>query len=158
VTARPASDPDIPRLIDLINSAYQPAEGHFIAGDRIGEAELRRRMANGQFLVLDGSDESLAACIYLRVNGDRAYFGLLAVDPGRQMLGIGGRLLYQAEAYCAARGCIAIDIDVVDLRTELIRRYEARGFRRTGTAPFEDARLTRPAHFVTMSKHLHAAR
>lgn len=154
VTARLATAADIPRLLDVINAAYGDAEGHFVRGPRIDEAELSRRMASGLFLVSDSADGSLAACVYLRIDGGRAYLGLLAVDPRLQKRGIGGTLLDEAEAYCASRGCVAIDIDVVNLRTELLPRYEARGFRRTGSIPFDDPRLTRPAHFVTMTKDL----
>ena len=45
-------------------------------------------------------------------------------------------------------------------RTDLRRFYGARGFRETGTKPLDElhncgpATLTRPAHFVNMSKDL----
>ena len=140
--------------MDLINAAYREAEGHFITGQRIDEAELRQRMATGHFLVVDGADGPLAACVYLRISGDRAYLGLLAVDPGLQKQGIGGTLLERAEADCASQGCVALDIDVVNLRTGLLAFYQARGFSKTGTLPFDDARLKQPAHFIQMSKEL----
>jgi len=158
MTSRLATAEDAPRLTALINAAYRDAESHFISGDRIGEREVHERLAAGGFLLIDGADGSPQACIFFRVDASRGYLGLLAVDAALQKQGIGGELLDEAEDYCAARGCVAIDIEVVNLRTELLPRYEARGFRRTGTAGFDDARLTQAAHFVTMSKNLRPRR
>ena len=45
-------------------------------------------MAKGQFL-LAGDNEKLTGCVYLERRGERAYLGLLAVDPERQGSGIG---------------------------------------------------------------------
>jgi GNAT superfamily N-acetyltransferase len=151
---RIATPADADRLLDLINRAYDAAERFFLDGPRLTIAELRHRLASGAFVVTDAAGGELGACIYVRVTGDRAYLGLLAVDPARQRAGHGGLLLDAAEAHCREQGCAAIDIEVVNLRTELLPRYEARGYERTGTAPFEDARLTRPAHFVRLSKAL----
>lgn len=111
-------------------------------------------METGVFLLDRDPGGRLAACVYLQVTAPRAYLGLLAVDPRLQKRGLGRRLLDAAEAYCREQGCTAIDILVVNLRTELFLLYERRGFRRTGTAPFDDPRLKQPAHFVRMSKDL----
>lgn len=154
VTARLATEADILPLTDLINRAYLAAEVHFIDGVRIAPAEVRDRLASGVFLIVDDSRGDPAACVYLRVERPRAYLGLLAVDPLQQKRGLGGRLLDVAEDYCRAQACVIIDIDVVNLRTELLPFYEGRGFRRTGTVPFDDPRLKQPAHFIRMSKAL----
>ena len=153
MTTRLAVRADVERLTALINAAYDAAERFFLDGPRISDAEVLERMATGEFLVAEDRD-GVYACVYLRFTGDRAYLGLLAVDPARQKRGVGARLLDAAEQHCARRHCVAIDIVVVNLREELFPRYEARGYRRTGTAPFEDPRLLRSAHFVTMSKAL----
>jgi N-acetylglutamate synthase-like GNAT family acetyltransferase len=153
VTTRLAARADVERLTALINAAYDAAEGFFLDGPRISDAEVIERITTGEFLVAEDRN-GVYACVYLRFTGDRAYLGLLAVDPARQKHGVGAQLLDAAEAYCAERHCTAIDIVVVNLREELFPRYEARGYQRTGTAPFEDPRLTRPAHFVRMAKSL----
>ena len=154
MTARLAIEADILPLTVLINRAYLAAEGHFIDGVRIAPPEVRERMASGVFLISDDAGGDPAACVYLRVEGPRAYLGLLAVDPRLQKQGLGGRLLDAAEDYCRTQACTVVDIDVVSLRTELLPLYEGRGFRRTGTMPFDDPRLKQPAHFVRMSKEL----
>lgn len=149
-----ATEGDIVPLTDLINRAYLAAESHFIDGVRITPAEVRDRMASGVFLIANDDSGSPAACVYLRVERPRAYLGLLAVDPRLQKRGLGALLLNAADDYCRAQACAVIDIDVVNLRTELLPLYEGRGFRRTGTLPFEDPRLKQPAHFIRMSKDL----
>jgi len=93
--------------------------------------------------------------VFLRAEpGRRMYLGLLAVDPSHQMHGLGSLMMNAAEQWCRDAGCIAIDILVVNLREELPPFYEARGFARCGTAPFEDPRKLRPAHFIRMTRAL----
>jgi GNAT superfamily N-acetyltransferase len=154
MTTRLATAADVEPLADLINRAYLAAEGHFIDGARITPAEVDARMKTGVFLIACEAGDLPVASVYLQVDGPRAYLGLLAVDPQMQKRGHGRRLLDAAEAYCLAQGCRAIDILVVNLRTELLPLYEGRGFQRTGTLAFDDPRLRQPAHFVRMSKAL----
>jgi GNAT superfamily N-acetyltransferase len=127
-------------------------ESHFVTGDRIGEAELRRCFDTGMFLVAARAGEPPAACLFLRPNGERrTYLGMLAVDPALQRRGLGSLMMAAAERRCRIRGDAAIDISVVDLRTELPPFYRARGFVEAGTAPFEDPRAFKAAHFVKMA-------
>lgn len=63
------------------------------------------------------------------------------------------------EAFCLGRGCGWLDLEYVNLREELPAFYARFGFEVTGEEPWpEDAldRISRPAHFVTMSKRLPA--
>ena len=86
----------------------------------------------GRFLLLH-DDEELIACAYVKVTGDRAYLGMLSVDPARQKSGLGTRMMREAEAYARAAGCKALDIWIVNLRTELPPIYRKFGFVETGT-------------------------
>ena len=93
--------------------------------------------------------------MHVEVRGDRGYFGLLSVDPAHQGQGLGRVLVEAAEARCRAAGCRALDIDVVNLRTELPPFYAKFGFRPTGTTPFPaPSKLKQPVHLVVMSKPL----
>lgn len=149
-TARPA---DVGAVTAIINAAYQ-VERFFIDGDRTSEDEVRRYMAKGAFLVAE-EDGRPAGCVYVEQRGDRGYFGLLAVDPAQHGKGLGRTLVEAAEERLRRAGCIAMDISVVDLRTELPPFYRRLGYVETGTAPFPDPeKATRPCHFILMSKPL----
>jgi GNAT superfamily N-acetyltransferase len=154
VTAlRTAGPADAGAVTALINAAYQ-VERFFIDGDRTSEDEVRRYMAKGAFLVAE-EDGRPAGCVYIEQRGDRGYFGLLAVDPAQHGKGLGRTLVEAAEERLRRAGCIAMDISVVDLRTELPPFYRRLGYVETGTAPFPDPdKATRPCHFILMSKPL----
>jgi hypothetical protein len=58
------------------------------------------------------------------------------------------------EADFRTAGCRAVDIRVVNLRTELPPIYRRLGYLETGIQPFEDPRASQPCHFILMSKPL----
>jgi len=154
VTAlRTAGPADAGAITALINAAFQ-VERLFIDGNRTSEDEVRGYMAKGAFLIAD-EDGRPAGCVYTEQRGDRGYFGLLAVDPARHGKGLGRTLVEAAEERFRRAGCRAVDISVVDLRTELPPFYRRLGYVETGTAPFPDPeKATRPCHFILMSKTL----
>lgn len=150
---RQAGPDDVAAVVELVNLAYR-VEAFFIEGTRTSEAEVARLMGEGCFLVLDGERGRLAGAIYVEVGPERGYFGMLSVAPHMQGAGLGRRLVAVAEAMCEAQGCRAMDLQVVNLRTELPPWYRSLGYRESGTLPFEDPALERPAHFIRMSKTL----
>jgi GNAT superfamily N-acetyltransferase len=157
MTPRVASIDDVPALVRVINDAYR-VEDFFVVGDRTAEAEIRAKIvdARGCFLAADGDDTTgLAGAVYVEVRGDRGYFAMLSVDRARQGRGLGRALVAAVEAHCRAAGCHWLDIEVVDLRTELPAFYASLGFSPCGVGPFPDpAKLRRPAHVVLMTKAL----
>jgi GNAT superfamily N-acetyltransferase len=150
---RQAGAMDAERLAALINAAFQ-VEAFFKIGDRTSPAEILELIDDGEFLVLD--DEGLTAgCVYLKYAGERAYFGMLSVDPGSQGQGLGHRLIEEAEARARANGCRFMDIHIVNLREELLPYYRRCGYFERGTLPFSDPeRASRPCHFIVMTKTL----
>ena len=87
--------------------------------------------------------------------GERGHFGLLAVEPAKQRLGLGRQLALEAEELARAAGCRIMDIQTVNVRTELPPIYRKMGYVETGTAPFPAEVATKqPCHFVIMSKAL----
>ena len=149
-----ATELDIPALIPLVNAAYQ-VEKFFKVGERTDEAELRELLKKGRFLLLEEGTK-LIGCVYVEQRGDRGYFGMLAVSPDRQKQGIGTRLIAAAEEFFREQGCRAVELTVVDKRTELPPLYERFGYRVTGTAPFpaDIMPVKMPCSFVVMSKPL----
>ncbi len=138
----------------VINLAFRAAESFFVEGDRITLEILQSMLDKGNFLLAEAA-AGLVGCVYVELQGERAYFGLLAVDPARQHRGLGRRLIDEAENHARADGCHAMDLRIVNLREELPPFYRRLGYVETGTAPFpEGIKSKLPCHFVVMSKPL----
>lgn len=153
-TVRDARPGDAPAIRRIINAAYL-VERTFVTGDRINDRDIEHCFATGHFLVAARGDEPPAATVFLRPLGERrTYLGLLAVDPALQGQGLGALMMAAAERRCRERGDEAIEIRVVNLRTDLPPFYFSRGFVETGVEPFEDPRLFKPAHFIRMELRL----
>jgi GNAT superfamily N-acetyltransferase len=151
ITLRTAGTADVPRIVSLLNVAFA-MERDFVERDRTSAAEIAHYLDSGAFFVVDGADRALASCMYLEARGDRMYLGMLAVNPAEQGRGLGRQMMAAAERHAASLGCGAIDIRIVDRRTELPPFYRSLGFVENGTEPFEDPLLTKPAHFIRMMK------
>ena len=147
-----AAADDIPGVVRVINAAYE-VEKFFVSGDRTNEETVRRLMTKGVFLVAR-VEGGLAGCVYVELRNPRAYFGMLSVEPSRQGTGLGRRLVDEAEQYARDHGCDAMDIRVVNLRTELLPFYRKLGYVERATEPVDDPRALQPFHFVLMSKVL----
>jgi GNAT superfamily N-acetyltransferase len=173
VQVRLAEIQDAEAVTSLINAAFRKAESFLIDRDRIDAESVRALLEKGKFLVAenpvaqDQVAESLvtpdrgdnrdvfAGCVYVELRGERAYLGLLSVDPQRQKAGLGSMLMEAAENYCAKSGCSFMDLRIVNVRRELPSFYRRRGYVETGTTPFPpDLNPKVPCHFVEMSKPL----
>jgi len=150
MTVRRAERAEAPELMRVINAAFKPAESFFVDGDRIDLENVRGHFDTGMFLVT----EDLGGVVYVEPRGDRAYFGLLSVDPARQGNGVGKKLIAAAEDYERGLGCGVMDIHVVNLRTELPPFYRGLGYEVTGTEEFHGEPVKMACHFIVMSKRL----
>lgn len=150
---RTATLDDVPRIVALLNAAFA-MERDFIDKDRTSAPEIERYMTTGTFFVVDGDANTLASCMYLEQRGDRLYLGMLAVNPSEQGRGVGRQMMAAAERQAVSLGCNAIDIRIVNRRTELPPFYRALGFVDNGTEPLVEPKLTKPAHFVRMTKEV----
>jgi predicted N-acetyltransferase YhbS len=151
---RMATEADFHPLLELINTAFE-VERFFKNEDRLDVLKLRAYFDKGNFLVLE-EEGRLTACVYVERKGERAYLGLLSVDPSQQKRGLGRRLMAAGEEFAREMGARFIDLTVVNLRTELPSIYEKLGYQITGTAPFpaEQMPVTQPCHFICMTKEL----
>jgi GNAT superfamily N-acetyltransferase len=137
----------------LINAAFQ-VERFFLNSDRIDIEEVYARLRRGRFILAE-EDGAINGCVYVEPDGDRAYLGLLSVEPSLQGAGIGKLLMDAAEHHCRAAGCSFMDLRVVNVRKELPRFYRKLGYEQSGTLPFpEGTPTTLPCHFLIMSKPL----
>jgi ribosomal protein S18 acetylase RimI-like enzyme len=113
-------------------------------------------IARDRFFIAHEGTRALG-CVYLSIENGRGHFGMLSVHPDAQGQGIARALIEHIEQVCTARGCEHLDLEYVNLRDELPAFYRRFGFEETGEEPWPaDAldRISRPAHFVTMSKRL----
>ena len=149
-----ATAPDASAIAALINAAFE-VERFFVEGSRTNVDEILGYMRKGTFLVAEGGGR-MTGCVYFETQGERGYFGLLAVDPREKGRGLGRALVAEVEDKLRRAGCQAVDIRVVDLRTELVPFYRRLGYEETGTEPFPTP-TKRPCHFIRMSKPLPAA-
>ena len=151
---RTATVADAPALALLINAAFE-VEAFFKIGDRTNAPEIVEMMDSGEFLIAGETDREMSGCVYVTCRGDRAYFGMLSIDPSKQGKGFGRRLIAAVEQRARERGCRFMDIHIVNLREELPDLYRRFGYDEQGTLPFSDmSKATRPCHFIVMTKAL----
>lgn len=147
---------DAVAIAGLVNEAYR-VEDFFKVGDRTDSREIAALLERDLFLVVRDGESEIEGSVYVAVKEGRGYFGMLSVRPSGQGSGVGSALIDAAETFCSGAGCTAMDLWVVNLREELRPWYGKLGYAESGTAPWpEDElhRLSRPAHFVIMSKPL----
>ncbi len=152
LAVREAGAADVPAIVALVNAAFA-LERAFVDRDRTHADEIAAMMQRGAFLVVDGGSGALLACMYLENRGDRAYLGMLSIEPSQQGRGLGRAMMAAAEAHARAWRCAAVDIRILHLRTELPPFYRRLGFVETGRTGVVDDPLSRqPYHFILMSK------
>jgi GNAT superfamily N-acetyltransferase len=156
--ARLATRSDLSEILRVTNRAYV-VEKFFIDGERTHSEEVAALMAqrDAAFLVIeDPVDRTrLRASVFAETRRDRGHFAMLAVDPDHQGQGLARQLIEAVEEYCRVRGCRHLDLDMVNLRTELSAFYAHFGFSVVGTMEMgERHTLKRPCHRIKMSKDL----
>jgi ribosomal protein S18 acetylase RimI-like enzyme len=154
VTIRTATAADLPALIPLINRAF--AIETFLDGTRTDEGRLSAILHKGDLLLAERDGQPLA-CVYIELRGERAYFGMLAVDPAQQGQGLGRLMTTAAEQNGRNHGCKHMDIGVLSLRPELLPFYRNLGYSETGTGEFQPTRPLKPdvsCYCIVMSKPL----
>lgn len=163
---RPAAAGDLPALRTLIQRAYRGEasrggwthEADLIpVGERIARTELEAMLADADERLLTGwlGDRLIGHVRVARSSDDRAYLGLLCVDPLVQAGGYGRQLIAAAEATARdAFGASRLEMTVISVRHELIGYYARRGYAPTGeTRPFPLA-MEPPLYLAVLEKAL----
>jgi len=139
----------------MINAAF--AVETFFDGTRTDEARLAAMMQKGTILVAEDGNGDPVASVYLEPRGARGYLGMLAVDTAHQGRGLGRLMTEAGEEHFRRMGCEAVDIAVLNLRTELPPIYRRLGYVETGTEEFHPSAPLKPGvecHCIVMSKKL----
>jgi predicted N-acetyltransferase YhbS len=153
VRIRAAVNADVEALTRLINAAFV-VESVAFDGDRVSAAKVRAYLHTGTFLAAENAG-ALVGCVYIELDGDRSYLGLLSVDPPRQGCGLGRQLVRAAEDFARAAGSQVMDLRVISPRAELLPFYRRLGYEETRTAPFAHGVTAKvPMHYILMSKPL----
>lgn len=156
---RPAARADVLHIVGVVNRAYR-VEDAFVIGDRMTAAAVDASLAGPDRVVIVAespgpSGARLAGAVFVEVRGARGYFGPLAVDPDDQGRGLGRMLVEAAADYCRGRGCRQLDLDILDVRPELLELYGALGFTSAGASAYPHPdRLRQPAHLILMTRPL----
>jgi predicted N-acetyltransferase YhbS len=156
VSIRLATRADIPAIVSLVNRAFE-VELFFLDGDRTSVENVTEMLAKGQYLLAESHEGHLVGCVYFEKRNERAYFGMLSVDPNLKRTGLGRLLIETVEDHARKHNCVAMDITVVNLRTELPPYYRRFGYEISGELPPPEpmrARSKVPCHLVRMSKSL----
>lgn len=138
---RTAHQGDIPRLLTLINTAYQ-ALIHEPWAEEVGMPDepratvdsLHSDLARTDGRIVVGEQEGqLVVCAWLGEEEDGAgYFGMFAVDPECQGQGLGKKMLNEAVRQHEAEGRHCMRLAVIRPRRELMAWYNRQGFEYTG--------------------------
>ena len=177
---RLAQQTDIPKLVDLINTAYRQQQGsswtseaEIVTGQRVNASQLGHALSQDNFqlwIALQdekyNENEQIMACIGLTLNEHDVEIGTFCIAPQVQNQGFGKQVLDFAETYVRQQILLkhqhlnAFVMWVLSVRTELIAYYERRGYVRTGVIgdyPL-DADVGKPMvdlHLVEMRKIIH---
>ena len=146
---RLAQQTDIPKLVDLVNSAYRQQQGNswtseteIVTGQRINTSQLEHALSqNNVQLWIAIQDGEIVACIGLTFNEHDVEIGTFCIAPHLQNQGMGKQVLDYAEQcvkqselsnYPKHRRLNNFVMWVLSVRTELIAYYERRGYVQTG--------------------------
>jgi GNAT superfamily N-acetyltransferase len=168
---RKAKTADIDALVTLVNSAYRGETGKkgwttetdLLDGQRTDRADLSDLLKrNDSVILVFESNKELVACVHLERRKERAYLGMLTVNPTLQAAGIGRFVLNIAERWVqGVWGVTKMEMQVIRQRPELLAWYERHGYRRTGETkpfPYHDERFGIPKRddleFVVLEKTL----
>jgi len=151
---RTATLDDATTLAGIINRAFV-VESFFKICDRTSPADVAEQMrAGATFLVAEDGGAPIA-CVLGKAMGTTGYFGMLSVEPEAQGRGLSRLLIDASESLLRDRGCRQVEIEIVNLRTELPPFYEKFGYAKMEERPYPTPELSsRPCHFIVMTKPL----
>jgi ribosomal protein S18 acetylase RimI-like enzyme len=140
----------------MINDAFTVET--FLEGTRTDVDRLTAYFLKGNVLLAEDASGQLIGSIYTELRPPRGYLGMLAVDPAHQRSGHGRTLMIAGEDYLRGKGCQAVDICVIEWRTELPPIYRKLGYVETAIEDFQPSQRLKPGmpscRVITMSKPL----
>ncbi|HEV7228273.1 GNAT family N-acetyltransferase [Brevundimonas sp.] len=172
VRFRHATLADVPDLQPLVHHAYRgdrarvgwTHEADLLDAARIDSDALAESVGDpAQVILLAEKAGELIGCVHVTDKGEGlSYLGMLTVAAPLQAMGLGRRLIAEAESLARERfGATRMEMTVIVQRDELIEWYQRRDYRLTGERrpfPATDPRFGIPRRsdlaFVVMEKVL----
>ncbi|HEY3146782.1 MAG TPA: GNAT family N-acetyltransferase [Dongiaceae bacterium] len=130
VLIRPASAEEAEAIVTLIHRAFAQYRGRLRpeSGALSESAQtIRSATTTGVILIATHLDR-IVGCVSIQRKADFAYAGRLSVDPSARGLGIGRRLMAEAESHASGMGAGQLRIDVRLALTENRAFFRALGF------------------------------
>lgn len=178
-TTRKATEADVSRIHELVNSAYRgesskkgwTTEADIVGGQRIDAEKIRELLRHHDKAILclvesssQNECETVGTVCLERFEdevGIGVYLGMLTVQPTSQNAGLGKFLMSESETFARAWGATRMILGVINVRSELMLWYQRRGYEKTGEIkpfPYGDIRFGEPKrpdlNFVMFSKSL----
>jgi predicted N-acetyltransferase YhbS len=164
-----AAEADRDRLATLINAAFDVYP--FMGGPRTSPAGVAEELGTTGVFIVAEDDGRIVGCAMLRPaseigwdldspptglsGADVVYLGLVAVDPTIRKLGLGKRIIVEAERTARSRGFAKVALGTL-AEQHTVPYYEALGYRTVASQQFEAGHWeqTIPHEFCVMVKAL----
>lgn len=164
ISVQLATEEHTQALFELINDAYKVENGDSgVAFKKEGEFRFSDTdevfgfiKSENMTVAIDEESGEVVGCIYTPTISyedglPRLYFGPFA----SKRRGVGKILLEEAERIAKIRGCVSIDINVINVRTDVLPWYLKNGYVVIGEKPYpKPDSCTRNVHFLMMRKVL----
>jgi ribosomal protein S18 acetylase RimI-like enzyme len=166
------AEDDLESVVSLVNKSYRgessktgwTTEESLLGGQRTDVDMIRTicQTDGNELWLAKNENNQLVGLFHLEKEGERAFLGMLTVDPSLQAQGLGRRLLTEGERRVREDWKKSeLYMTVISLRTELIAYYQRRGYQPTGEAkpfPMNDPRYGIPKrndfHLMVIRKSL----
>ena len=94
----------------------------------VRDIERKMKVNPEWFLVGEVEDRVVATCM-AGYEGHRGWINYLAVQPGLQRNGLGGRIMEHAEVLLKQAGCAKINLQIRSTNRPVVQFYESIGYR-----------------------------
>jgi 8-oxo-dGTP diphosphatase len=148
IVVREASAIELPKVLNIIHTAYEPYRGKFLpAPGALSETleAIEGKIAKGKGFIAS-LNHQVVGCVLCELREGYLYFGRLAVLPNFQRRGIASKLIQQAEKYAQENSLHRVQMGSRIALEGNRRLYERLGYHVIGAEPHPG--YTEPTHWL----------
>jgi len=142
---REAKASDVDEIVRVTNEAFladayfKKEEFHLRTNVGFVEGVIEKNDEHEKFLVCDDPNEGgkLLGSVLVSVHKSIGHFGMVSVTNSARNRGVGGSLIFAAEAFCQGHGATVLEMPVIHSREDLIPWYKKKGYEQFDDVPFE---------------------